>query len=222
VERLPSKTVLAFVGTAFLYVLLFIFVDRPVDLWVHARFAGSRVHTLGSAVSGLASSPLVETGLSLGLLTAVIGVVSNGGKERPWTMPLFYVCLSCAAAIVIGEGLKIILARYRPVMLFEQNLYGFHFFSTEWALNSTPSGHTLRAFSVMTALSVLFRHRWIPLIGAAALVGLGRIAVTAHYPGDVLFGAFIGVFTALWVYRYLAPSLARSRNINNPGRPDLN
>ena len=29
-----------------------------------------------------------------------------------------------------------------------------------------------------------------------------RVLVTDHYPSDVLFGAFIGIFTAIWAYRY--------------------
>jgi membrane-associated phospholipid phosphatase len=29
------------------------------------------------------------------------------------------------------------------------------------------------------------------------------VLVTAHYPSDVIFGAYIGVFIALWAYRFL-------------------
>ena len=97
-------------------------------------------------------------------------------------------------------------------MLFEQNLYGLHFFSTEWALNSTPSGHTLRAFSFLTALSMLYRRFTVVFISIAILIGVSRVIVTAHYPSDVVFGAFIGVFTALWVYKYF---FGKDRESNN-------
>ncbi|MCB2171068.1 MAG: phosphatase PAP2 family protein, partial [Deltaproteobacteria bacterium] len=121
---------------------------------------------------------------------------------KPWSRVLLYVCISAAVAMVIGEGLKYLLGRYRPVMLFEQNLYGFHFFSGKWELNSTPSGHTIRAFSILTALSLVYR-RWMPLfISIAVLIGISRVLVTAHYPSDVLFGAYIGIFTALWTFVY--------------------
>ena len=115
---------------------------------------------------------------------------------------MLYVCISVAIALVIGDGLKYLLGRYRPIMLFEQDLYGLHFFSTEWAMNSTPSGHTVRAFAILTALSILFRRFTFVFISIAVLIGVSRVAVTAHYPSDVVFGAFIGVFTALWVYKY--------------------
>ena len=107
-----------------------------------------------------------------------------------------------AIAVVIGDGLKYLLGRHRPTMLFEQNLYGLNFFSTEWALNSTPSGHTIRAFSILTALSMLYRRFAVVFISIAILIGVSRVVVTDHYPSDVVFGAFIGVFTALWVYKY--------------------
>lgn len=200
-DKLPEKTVLTFVGFVLLYLLFFIFFDRPIDLWVHTHFADTWVNTLGTFISYLACSQVVKVGLALGFIVGIVGVISNGGKNQNWTSCLFFVCISCAVAIMIGEGLKIIMGRYRPVMLFEGGQYGLHFFSTKWALNSTPSGHTLRAFSIMTALSILFPRRYILFFTIAILVGISRVAVTAHYPSDVLFGAFIGIFSALWVYK---------------------
>jgi membrane-associated phospholipid phosphatase len=122
---------------------------------------------------------------------------------------MLYICLSGAIALVIGDGLKYLLGRYRPIMLFEHNLYGLHFFSAEWALNSTPSGHTIRAFSLMTALALLYRRCAVIFISAAILIGASRVMVTAHYPSDVLFGAFIGIFTALWVYKHFPVGIIR-------------
>ena len=115
---------------------------------------------------------------------------------------MLYICISVSIAIIIGDGLKFILGRYRPVMLFENNLYGLTLFSTEWALNSSPSGHTLRAFALMTALSLLYRKFAVVFISIAVLIGLSRVVVTDHYPSDVLFGAFIGVITSVWTYYY--------------------
>jgi membrane-associated phospholipid phosphatase len=114
----------------------------------------------------------------------------------------FYICISGSIAIIIGDGLKYLLGRYGPVMLFEHNLYGLHFFSSEWVINSTPSSHTIRAFSLLTALSFLYRRFTVMFIAVAALISPSRVAVTDHYPSDVLFGAFIGIFTAVWTYQY--------------------
>lgn len=108
-----------------------------------------------------------------------------------------------AIALAIGEGLKYFFGRYRPVELFENNNYGLHFFSHEWTINSTPSDHTIRAFAVLMSLSLLFRRFSPVFILVAILIGISRVIVTDHYTSDVLFGAFIGIFTTLWTYKYL-------------------
>ena len=118
---------------------------------------------------------------------------------------LLYVALSAAIALVVGEGLKVFLGRHRPIMLYEQEQFGFHFFTKEWAMNSTPSGHSLRIFSILTAMSLIFKRWAFVFITVAILVCLSRVIVTAHYPSDVLFGAYIGIFSALWTYKNYRP-----------------
>jgi membrane-associated phospholipid phosphatase len=66
---------------------------------------------------------------------------------------------------------------------------------------SMPSGHTLTAFAVASAIYFALpmqrrlRHLW--LFGLAMGVGLSRIAVGAHWPGDVAVGACLGLLAGL-------------------------
>ncbi|MBZ0274202.1 lipid-A-disaccharide synthase [bacterium] len=62
---------------------------------------------------------------------------------------------------------------------------------------SFPSGHTAASFAVAAGLIYAFRsrRRWLWLV-PAAFVGLTRVAVGAHFPLDVIFGAFVGFGTA--------------------------
>ena len=66
---------------------------------------------------------------------------------------------------------------------------------------SMPSGHTLTAFACATALWFSLppvkrvRHSWLLVL--AALTGLSRIAVGAHWPGDVAVGAALGLLAGL-------------------------
>lgn len=66
---------------------------------------------------------------------------------------------------------------------------------------SMPSGHTLTAFAVVGgvyfALPVLRRWRWAWLWLLAGMTGLARIAVGAHWPGDVAVGACLGIGAAI-------------------------
>lgn len=66
---------------------------------------------------------------------------------------------------------------------------------------SMPSGHTLTAFAVASgiyfALTVAQRRRHWWLLVLAAGTGLSRIAVGAHWPGDVAVGASLGLLSGL-------------------------
>lgn len=66
---------------------------------------------------------------------------------------------------------------------------------------SMPSGHTLTAFAVASAIYFAlpaqrrWRHVW--LFALALGVGLSRIAVGAHWPGDVAVGACLGLLAGM-------------------------
>jgi membrane-associated phospholipid phosphatase len=198
-DDLFKKTAIAAAITAMIYLILFFFFDRAIDLWVHDNYSNTWLFQLGTNISYLAKGEFVNIAIVVGFL--LIMIIDPGIKRR-WTMDLLYICISVSIAIIIGSGFKFLLGRYRPIMLFQHNLYGLHFFSSAWALNSTPSGHTLRAFSLLTALSLLYRRFTVVFISVAVLIGASRVAVSAHYPSDVVFGAFIGIFTAVWTYKY--------------------
>ena len=61
---------------------------------------------------------------------------------------------------------------------------------------SFPSGHTAAAFSGAWVLSTVWPKRAPVFFGLASLVGFSRIYVGAHYPGDVFFGATLGMLIA--------------------------
>ncbi len=58
-----------------------------------------------------------------------------------------------------------------------------------------PSGHTIAAFSVATVIARRYgNHRWVPYVayGMAAVVGLSRLTLSAHFTSDVFMGAALG------------------------------
>ena len=66
---------------------------------------------------------------------------------------------------------------------------------------SMPSGHTTTAFAVASAIYFALtpqqrkRHWWILLLAAGT--GLSRVAVGAHWPGDVAVGIALGLLAGL-------------------------
>ena len=113
------------------------------------------------------------------------------------------LCCVIVVQALLVFGLKRLFARQRPhfadiKMLFLHNPTDYSF----------PSGHASGSFAfcvflalvlVRTAPPGLERRRRLlagGLVAFAVGVGLSRIALGAHYPGDVLVGALLGTVVA--------------------------
>jgi undecaprenyl-diphosphatase len=64
---------------------------------------------------------------------------------------------------------------------------------------SFPSGHAAAAMSIAVVYAALFPVLAVPMIVCATAVGLTRVFLGVHYPGDVLVGQLIAVAAALAV-----------------------
>lgn len=62
---------------------------------------------------------------------------------------------------------------------------------------SFPSGHAAAAMSVAIVYSFAFPALASVLIPVAMLVGVSRVCLGVHYPGDVLIGQLIAALTAV-------------------------
>jgi undecaprenyl-diphosphatase len=65
---------------------------------------------------------------------------------------------------------------------------------------SFPSGHSAAAMSVAFAYALVFPALAAPLVSLAFLVGLSRVCLGVHYPGDVVIGQLIAIATAIGVH----------------------
>ena len=61
---------------------------------------------------------------------------------------------------------------------------------------SFPSGHAAAAMSVAAAYAFAFPHLAPALVLVAVVVGMSRVVLGVHYPGDVLIGQLIALLTA--------------------------
>ncbi len=61
---------------------------------------------------------------------------------------------------------------------------------------SFPSGHTSAAFCFATTASLCFFGLETFLYCWAAAIGVSRVLLGAHFPGDILAGAFLGIAIA--------------------------
>lgn len=106
------------------------------------------------------------------------------------------VLLSYALSYLIGnEWLKDLIARPRPCAVDDTVLM----IVKKPSSFSCPSVHTYLAFSSAMAIYHSFKKAGIGVFIFAALVGFSRMYFFVHYPTDVLFGAVLGIVTALAV-----------------------
>ncbi len=120
----------------------------------------------------------------------------NDAFDKTRNSYAFYVLCSVLAASIVGKLLKIVIGRMRPVFFEALDKTGFVPFSTDWAFNSMPSGHTFASFAGLVMLGLLApKIKWFTWT-LAIIIGVSRVCVGAHWPSDVIFGAFIGMVAA--------------------------
>jgi membrane-associated phospholipid phosphatase len=140
----------------------------------------------------------VWTGLSL---------LGNGWSVLALTAPLLvlaprlmwaWICAAPFAALFARAG-KGFLVSPRPAAVVDNEqmrIVGEVLHNV-----SMPSGHTTTAFGVASAIFFALtpaqrkRHGWLLLLAGGA--GLSRIAVGAHWPGDVAVGISLGLLAGL-------------------------
>jgi len=109
-----------------------------------------------------------------------------------------YIGASVVTAVIVTNILKYSVNRTRPF-----NTYDFIEKMSSGGSPSFPSGHTSDAFSLATAVSLVY-PKWyviVPAYAWAATVGYSRMALGVHYPSDVLVGAIIGSGSAFLCYK---------------------
>ena len=124
---------------------------------------------------------------------------------------------TAAAGLAANLG-KLLIARSRPKAfdfensnIFDTFAGWFPFHSGGHAMEGFPSAHTASAFGFAAMLSWAYPKGRTFFIIMGLLVGVHRIATSAHFPSDVFAGAAIGwaigdSFTApnLWVNKKFA------------------
>ena len=137
------------------------------------RAASPSATVLAKIISGLGSAPAY--------IIAILFIYWIIDEKKGIKLALLL-----AFSWALNEFLKALLAQPRPfiidpgVMIVYEN--GF----------STPSGHAQTAAAFWLGIAVIFGFRKTPAILAAALIGLSRVYLGVHYPGDVILGWIIG------------------------------
>ena len=145
-------------------------------------------------------------GSSYGLLAMSGGLFAAGALAKDSQLKQTGLVAGEAAvhAFVVTFGLKLAAARERPNTGSGRG----HFFSgldeAAKGENSFPSGHSLAAWAVASAVSHQYRDKkYVPWIvyGLATTASMARVTAQRHYLSDVVVGAGIGYVIGSYVSR---------------------
>jgi undecaprenyl-diphosphatase len=162
----------------------------------------------------------INLGMDSSVLDVIMPFITNFGSLIAW-------CIVCALLFVLGGEngrkvallglaalfisnvavvlLKYLVAEPRPFL----TLPNVELLVSENEIYSFPSGHTASSFAAATLLGLKYRLNYkgksflvvYPLLAFAAVIGFSRIYIGVHYPLDVVFGAAVGILSALLVLK---------------------
>jgi undecaprenyl-diphosphatase len=138
------------------------------------------------------------------LAAAGLWLLARPGGSSKWKLASASALASAALALLVNRLIASLWERPRP--------YATHPAAHVWGGRSHdpsfPSDHSSAAFAIAFAILLFDRLAGSLFLAAAVLIGVGRVVVGAHYPGDVLAGVLVGFACALIVVKLARPVLA--------------
>lgn len=169
------------------------FIDQPLAFFIDKRLQS--VQPFFYSLTGYAE---IATGFPVSkylpgfVFLAISAIVFLIDRSVLRAKLFFYLALTFMLSRFAAGLLKNVFERTRPFDLVETSQFGQTFFVDGGS--SFPSGHTAHFWGLFLPLIFLFPKYRIPLLIVPVVIGLGRIVVNDHYPGDVLASVYIAFF----------------------------
>jgi undecaprenyl-diphosphatase len=141
-------------------------------------------------VTALINPLLRPVGLTL-LIVAALVLLFLTRRDAIWRL---FSAASAAGmlAYVLANAMKLIVDRGRPPVYLSDVL--FHGYPTDPRGTGYPSSHTAVAVAVVVGAWPWLDRRWRVMSAlTAAMIGLNRMYVGAHFPLDILGGVAVGL-----------------------------
>lgn len=137
---------------------------------------------------------------ALFIVTATLALLVRWKLMRTllWQFAAIYAFFFFGVGVpsLVTTVVKRLIGRARPVHLEDTGPFAFHPNWADWTYQSLPSGHATTAFALAAVVGFLSPRWFYPALGLAAVIGLSRLTLGAHYPSDVVAGAIVGLIGA--------------------------
>ena len=193
-----------------LIILSYLYIDIPVGRWAIAH-DGTLIDNISVIVGYFGESVYIL------VVSALLWIVWRYIKvNRSLALKSQFVFFS---VVITGIGvniIKLVFGKSRPTMLKSDDEFGFQWFAAigDHSHVSFPSGHATTAFTLATALTLMFPRWWPAFYSYAVAISLARVGAWDHYPSDVLAGALFGTLVTLWLYHQERTTFHKKRVTN--------
>ena len=187
------------------FFILFILILAVVGFHGNDRLF-LEINRLHSSVADFLFLDLTDLGNGVMAFVLVLILLLVSYRES-----LTFLSLTLILTLVVRLLKKVIFPGFiRPVLYFGSSSLHLIPGYNPPLLHTFPSGHAVTAFSACLFLSFLISKKFwkIFLFLVAIFIGYSRVYVSAHFPFDVVSGAFIAVVITTLVYYF-------SRQIHN-------
>ena len=168
-------------------------LDKTILLWIHKYLSNDVFDWL---------MPLIteQDNWILPILVLIFYLGFKAEKRGKITLVLLILTIILTDSIC-AQILKPFFERIRPSHM---NMEGLNLLVSKGGKWSMPSNHASNMFSLAVILSYFFGRFKLILFCLAIIIGISRVYVGVHYPGDVMIGALVGysiswVVITLWV-----------------------
>ncbi len=178
-------------------------LDRPLALYLHG-FADTSWFRFFVRITDLANGVIWYSLAALMMAVALarrwltpsdMSPIKFSQQIRAW----LFMVLAMATSGILLNLIKVMVGRERPRVLFADGSATYTPFSFDIDASSFPSGHTQSICAAMFALAFIFPRLRVVWFTLAAAISTSRVIIGAHYLGDVIGGAFIGIAAVvLW------------------------
>ncbi|MDE2018112.1 MAG: phosphatase PAP2 family protein [Hyphomicrobiales bacterium] len=172
-------------------------LDAPAAHWAHALPAAVTDVFDKITRAGLGGTWFALAGL--GILCGILAPRASARRRAAFTETGrrgWYLLASVGLSGLAVQAVKHLVGRERPWAALDVGPHVFAPLNFDGKYASFPSGHTTTAFAVAASIG-LMAPRLRPWLAAGAIVvGASRVIVLAHWPSDVVAGAFLGAGTA--------------------------
>ena len=187
---------LGFALTAAAIALSYFWLDRPIASFVHEHLRDFDVFALLTYVPAI-SVPLAV----LAFAAVALRALSRRALTRLQT-----VIVISGASLAVSEAVKVQLkfafGRTWPETWVRDNpsfirdgVYGFNPFHGGPGFAAFPSSHMSVVCAVMSVFWICYPRYRVLYALAMAVVGIGLTGADLHFVGDVIAGAFLGIWT---------------------------